>query len=106
MICNPFQVTAGHLVLFKQPRENADNAPAVFNLMSIPWGGRLPIENSVRLPNDAFHFSKLLLGRDCLYVVAKNAHITWTKGQVKENNLFAPQSLKFSRTIGYHVNEH
>ncbi len=62
------------------PRENAGSAPAVFSLASIPWGGRLTIETSLRLPSDAFHFSKLLLGTDSLYVVSKNAHVTWTKG--------------------------
>jgi hypothetical protein len=77
------EVVASHLVLFKMPSENGanGNVPAVFSLASIPWGGRLPIETALRLPSDAFHFTKLLLGRDCLFVVSKNAHVTWTKGQ-------------------------
>ncbi len=76
------QVVGGYLVFFKQPTENGDNFPAVFNIESIPWGadGRLPMENGIPLPNDSFHFRKLLLSKDSLFFVSKNAHVTWTKG--------------------------
>jgi hypothetical protein len=78
------QVVAGHVVFFKQPKEdnsinNNNSMPAVFNLASIPWGGSLNLESGMQLPGHSFHFSHLLLGRDCMYVVSKNAHVTWTR---------------------------